>query len=499
MKRLTPIEFIEKSILIHSDTYNYDKTKYEKATEKIIITCVRHGDFSQLPHTHLSGSGCPLCRGNVKKSNLMFIKESNLIHKNTYTYEKTDYINNKFKVIITCIKHGDFKQSPSSHLKGHGCKQCANEQTSEKLSLNSRLEFVNKVRLIHNDFYLYDKVVYLSSKEMVLITCKEHGDFPQTPSNHLSGQGCPTCANNQKFTREIFINKANIVHDGFYNYDKLVYENIDKKVIITCKEHGDFLQSPYNHLKKFGCKKCSGKEKKTTPIFIDQANKKHLYFYDYDKVVYLSSKDKVLITCKIHGDFPQTPSNHLRGHGCPKCNKRKRKFNSEFIEQASLVHNNKYSYPDINYIKAKTEVTIKCEVHGNFKQLPFNHLSGSGCPKCKMSKGEINIINSLEKLNIKFETQYKFDDCRFRYRLPFDFAVFINGNIGLIEFHGEQHYKAIPFFNKNNKFEELKIRDEVKLNYAITKNIKLLIIPFNQIDNIDELIGKFINENFQQQ
>ena len=373
MKRLTPIEFIEKSILIHSDTYNYDKTKYEKATEKIIITCVRHGDFSQLPHTHLSGSGCPLCRGNVKKSNLMFIKESNLIHKNTYTYEKTDYINNKFKVIITCIKHGDFKQSPSSHLKGHGCKQCANEQTSEKLSLNSRLEFVNKVRLIHNDFYLYDKVVYLSSKEMVLITCKEHGDFPQTPSNHL------------------------------------------------------------------------------------------------------------------------------RGHGCPKCNKRKRKFNSEFIEQASLVHNNKYSYPDINYIKAKTEVTIKCEVHGNFKQLPFNHLSGSGCPKCKMSKGEINIINSLEKLNIKFETQYKFDDCRFRYRLPFDFAVFINGNIGLIEFHGEQHYKAIPFFNKNNKFEELKIRDEVKLNYAITKNIKLLIIPFNQIDNIDELIGKFINENFQQQ
>lgn len=359
------------------------------------------------------------------------------------------------------------------------------------------IQYIEKAILVHSGSYNYDKTEYVDRKEKVIITCKRHGDFPQLPFSHLRGQGCPTCANNQKFTREIIINKANIVHNGYYNYDKLIYENIDKNVIITCPKHGDFPQSSYNHLKGFGCDKCSGKRKKTTPIFIDEANKKHQYFYDYDNVLYVNNKVDVIITCKLHGNFTQSPSNHLKGHGCKKCVKGKRKFNFEFIEQAGLVHNNKYLYPDLNYINALTKVTIKCKVHGDFKQLPHNHLKRHGCPKCKMSKGEINIIHSLEKLNIKFETQYKFDDCRFRYRLPFDFAVFINGKIGLIEFHGEQHYKAIPFFNKNNKYQSAIIRDEIKLNYAETKNIKLLIIPFNQIANIEQLIREFINKNFR--
>ena len=263
----------------------------------------------------------------------------------------------------------------------------------------SSIEFVKKAIMVHNNEYNYDNTKYLKGTEKVIITCREHGDFTQLPFGHLSGSGCSFCANNQQSTKEIFISKARIVHNDKYNYDNVNYINNKTIVMITCPVHGDFPQSPSNHLTGFNCTKCAKEEAKikltydSKMLFETKARKVHFDKYDYQKVEYLSSKTNVIITCKKHGDFKQTPSNHLRGQDCPKC---------------------------------------------------------------KMSKGEINIKNSLEKLNIKFETQYKFDDCYYKQKLAFDFAIFINGKFGLIEFHGEQHYKMIPFFNKNNKYEESK-------------------------------------------
>lgn len=426
-----------------------------------------------------------------------FIQKAILIHDYKYSYEKTEYLNSKTKATITCKTHGDFKQTPSNHLSGFNCAKCAKEEANKKLLYKSKTLFETRARKVHFDRYGYDKVVYLSSNKKVLITCKKHGNFLQTPSNHLRGQGCPTCANNQKFTSEIIINKANIVHNEYYNYDKLVYENIDKKVIITCPKHGDFLQTPYSHLKGNGCSKCSRKIKKTTPVFIDESNLKHNYKYDYPRLIYKNLNEKVIITCRVHGDFEQIAINHLKGHGCPKCVKGKTKLNSEIIELANLVHNNKYLYPDLNYLNAKTKVKIKCKLHGDFEQLPFNHLKGSGCPKCKMSKGEKQIAEILKKLNIPFESQYKFDGCVFKNKLYFDFAIFIDGKIGLIEFQGIQHYKDIVFFNKKNNFLSTQKKDAIKLNYAKKKNINLLLIPYYEIENIEKIICTFINENFK--
>ena len=54
----------------------------------------------------------------------------------------------------------------------------------------------------------------------------------------------------------------------------------------------------------------------------------------------------------------------------------------EFIQRASTIHNNKYLYDKVNYVNTSTKVTITCPIHGDFKQTPNNHLQGQGCQKC---------------------------------------------------------------------------------------------------------------------
>jgi len=175
------------------------------------------------------------------------------------------------------------------------------------------------------DQYGYDKVVYVRSKIKVVITCLKHGDFEQTPNSHMQGRGCPKCGGIEKSTMEEFVVKSKVVHGADrYSYDKVVYASAHTKVVITCLKHGDFEQTPNNHIHGKGCPKCGGIEKSTMEEFVAKAKVVHgSDRYSYDKVVYVSNKTKVIITCKKHGDFEQTPNHHTRGVGCPKCNSSK--------------------------------------------------------------------------------------------------------------------------------------------------------------------------------
>jgi hypothetical protein len=121
---------------------------------------------------------------------------------------------------------------------------------------------------------------------------------------------------------------------------------------------------------------------KPTEEFIQKANIKHNYKYDYEKSVYKNNREKIIIICHIHGEFIQIPINHLKGCGCPKCNKGIKSTLEEFINEANRVHNYKYDYSKSIYINAKTKIIIICPEHGEFKQGPDIHLSSCGCIKC---------------------------------------------------------------------------------------------------------------------
>ena len=178
--------------------------------------------------------------------------------------------------------------------------------------------FIKKANEIHNNKYDYSKVNYITGHKKIIIICKDHGEFEQLPCNHLAGQNCPICSNRHKITDELFIEKANKIHNNKYDYSEINYKNSHTLINIKCKDHGIFSQMPLNHLKGNGCYKCSNIVKNTED-FIKKSNIIHKNIYDYSKTDYISTRNKVIIICKIHGEFKQSPNDHLNDCGCPRC------------------------------------------------------------------------------------------------------------------------------------------------------------------------------------
>lgn len=190
-------------------------------------------------------------------------------------------------------------------------------------------KFVEKVIKVHGDTYDYSLLEYTYAREKVIIICKNYGKFEQRASAHLSGHGCPTCgqkARNIAQSNDIhtFIEKANKVHNNFYDYSKAIYNGATNKIKIICSVHGDFEQRVSDHLSGNGCNKCgimrqSEGARSSTTKFILKSFETHGDIYDYSKVEYIGSKNKVIIGCRQHGDFEQIPGRHIEGGGCPRC------------------------------------------------------------------------------------------------------------------------------------------------------------------------------------
>jgi len=352
-------------------------------------------------------------------------------------------------------------------------------------------EFIIKAKNVHHDKYDYSLVNYINNRTEVKIVCLIHGEFEQQPDSHLRGRGCPICSGNLKSNTNEFIEKANKIHGNKYDYSKVDYINRQTDVIIICSQHGEFTQVPKSHLIGKGCSKCNGGVKINTNEFVEKAKNVHGDKYDYTKVVYINNTTDIIIICPKHGEFIQKPNSHIDGCGCSLCNGSK--CNKDiFIEKAKKVHGDKYDYSNGIYISNRNEIEIICSKHGSFFQNASNHLRGRGCPKCKCSNGEQQIINYLTNNNIKFEHQKKFNDCvGKKYKLPFDFYL-PDLNI-IIEYDGKQHFELVKF-NKLTpddealiEFINLKQTDKIKDEYCKNNNIRLIRIPYT-VKNIEEFL-----------
>lgn len=297
-----------------------------------------------------------------------------------------------------------------------------------------------------------------------------------------------------------FIKHAIIIHGEKYDYSLVNYNKSNTKITIICPMHGSFEQIANNHLQGQGCSKCAGNLLLTKNKFINNAKAIHGEKYDYSKVEYVNYKTKVTIICYKHGPFLQKPGDHTNlKQGCPKCAGVGR-TTQDFIKDSSEIHDYKYSYLKTNFIKYNKEVIITCPIHGDFEQKPFIHLQGSGCQKCSESKGERKIFLFLKNNNISFEAQKIFNNCintktgcslKFDFYLP-DYDV-------CIEYDGEYHYEHWRlYFNKDKaeeKFAEIKFRDQIKTEYCKNNGISLLRIPYFDFKNIDNIISNYLFKN----
>lgn len=262
-RRKTTEEFIAEARVIHGGRYDYSNVLYKDSKSKVIITCPVHGVFEQSPYKHTRRKqGCPRCGklsiSTSHNSNTEeFISKAKVVHNDLYSYSKVNYTNSKTKVTITCPIHGDFEQSPSSHLGGSKCPNCSKMELGRKRARSST-QFIERANAVHFNKYSYLKTIYTTGYTKVIITCPSHGEFEQTPNAHLRGSGCRLCyidaATN---TTEEIIERAKTLHNNKYDYSKLIYTGIDNKIIIICPKHGEFEQRVSAHLNGSGCPSCA--------------------------------------------------------------------------------------------------------------------------------------------------------------------------------------------------------------------------------------------------
>jgi very-short-patch-repair endonuclease len=489
--------FILEAKKVHGGKYSYTKSSYTVGKENIIITCPDHGEFFQRASHHLDGHGCSDCSGGVQKTHRQFLIDARKTHEDAYSYPE-EYVNSKTRLKIICNEHGEFKQSPKKHVKGQGCPFCAGHRTDKQI-LNSgaqktHQQFLNSVGEVHGNTYSYPEE-YVNNKTKMRITCKEHGDFNQTPGSHLAGNGCPLCSGGTQRTHQQFLNSVRKVHGNTYSYPEEYVDN-KTKLRIVCKKHGEFKQTPAGHLAGQGCSQC-GKQRsddskrKSLKKFISDAVESHGDLYDYSLVDYISTHSKVIITCKKkdHREFPQTPDSHLRGSGCPKCIGRNR-TTKEFIEAAKITHGEVYDYKKTHYRQANRKVKIKCRKHGMFKQLPGDHVKGNGCPICKSSHGERLVYTILTNHKIEFERQKRFQNCVHKKCLPFDFFLPSFSPQLLIEYDGIQHFKLVEYWGGQEALEQIQYRDAIKTKFAKDNGYTLLRIRYDE--NIKEKLLPYI-------
>jgi hypothetical protein len=349
--------------------------------------------------------------------------------------------------------------------------------------------FIEKAIKKHGDKYDYSRVEYNGSNTKVCIICSVHGEFHQLPSNHLSGKECLKCSyerrgENLTSSNQKFITKAQKKHGDKYEYSKIKYINAKIKVCIICPKHGEFYQLPSKHLYGNTCPKCADEIRNLNNIklnddFIEECKIKHNNLYCYDKVNYINAKTNVSIICKNHGVFLCTPNNHLRGKGCPKC-VGKNKSTEDWIVEAKQKHGDKYSYDKVIYIKSEDKVCISCFEHGDFLQVAQYHLSGNGCPACKQSKLEKEVSSILDRLSVKYESQYSplfLKNGKGQQSVDFHLPDY---NIA-IECQGVQHFKAVDFAGKgaewaNKAFQDVIKRDNIKLKKCLEHNIKMIYV-----------------------
>lgn len=391
-------------------------------------------------------------------------------------------------------------------------------------------QYITQCKNVHKDYYLYNNSLYNKMSDKIEIICPEHGIFYQKAQHHILGRGCSDCSRNKKITKERLVRESISIYGNIFDYTKSFFEKrtdvieinhiifgnfsqrLDTHIIgklpdrlkclisiqekikkfksiecsdylnyksnlfqLECHEHGWFEvnTSKIRNIKKIKCSLCENKKYIESIINVNVPLK-----YDYSLINeynFKTKKTKLPIICKSHGVFYQQFSNHFYlKQECPKCNGGI-KLDLEDIKKRT-------KYEVINYNNGTIE--LNCQKHGKF--LKRISKLNQGCPRCgNKSEGERKIRELLSISQTLFEEQKTFSDCKYKRKLPFDFYL-PNHNI-CIEYDGIQHFE--PIFG-DNEFELTKIRDNIKNIFCMSKNIRLLRIPYTDFEKIPEILDQ---------
>lgn len=359
----------------YGDLYDYgNAVNPQKMSGKITISCLKHGIFEKRLDRHLNGEGCPKCSGKYKWNTAEWIEEAKRIYGDKYNFSKSEYKGYRKKIVI--IENNEERSVyPIPFINGDEQKRTVRKNLRTNRLTNT--EFIERCKNVWGDEYDLSNVNYNGMHSYIYPACKIHGIFKISPINFLNHHGCSKCNCNVKLSSEDFINKSNQIHEGKYDYSKVVYKNRSEKVIIICPIHGEFEQRPIDHLNGRGCPICGGVKKWNTDEWVEEAKRRFGDKYDYSKVKYEGWNKKINIICPIHGKFEQLPYSHMQGHGCPRCNESlMEKEISELLinEDIKFVIQKRFNWlglQSLDFYLPDYKIGIECQGEQHFKQCAY--------------------------------------------------------------------------------------------------------------------------------
>lgn len=255
--------FLKKATSLPNIKFDYSKVVYVNSTTRVKVICLKNSHEVYLTPSHiLGGDGCRKCRGYYRT-----IEDIIELSREKFGKEEFDFTGSVFTqmnepIMFKCPKGHIVNTSPTVHLRDEslgGCLECSHQLTSTRFAYTQN-QWIELAKIKHHGFYDYSKVVYSSSQTHVTIICPEHGDFTQTPSSHLHGNGCPKCgveksAQSKVISDEVIIKRMNAVHPS-YTYTSVTRDGGRIIVEGKCSKHHN-VRHRFDHAKEgHGCDRC---------------------------------------------------------------------------------------------------------------------------------------------------------------------------------------------------------------------------------------------------
>lgn len=378
-----------------------------------------------------------------RKTQEEFEKELSLVLPNIKVLGT--YINTNTKIHCKCLIHDyEFDAFPLNMLRGHGCRKCGNEKQSKKQT-KSHEQFVADVKKVNSNIEIVGKYINMDTK--ICVKCLVDGYiWDADPRKLMRGSQCAVCTNRKVMVgvNDIATTRPDIVK-YFKNKDeaKKYTSGSEKMINVVCPECGYEDKIRIGNLSRFGFA-CNG-------CYENKYGRKRV----------------------SHGYWNQdTMSEYLK----------------ENYPGYKLLGIQTSSNSESGCLKA----FIKCpnDNHEPYWAYWTNIISGYTCFLCHledaMSHGERMAESIFQKHNIKFESQKRFDDCRDKYTLPFDFYL-PDYNL-IVEIMGEQHERPVEYFGGEEAFIKCVAHDKIKRNYLKSNNIDILDVWYYEFDNMEKLI-----------
>ena len=361
------------------------------------------------------------------------------------------YINMNTKIHFKCLIHDfEFDAFPQNMLRGHGCRKCGNEKQSKKQT-KPHDKFIEDLKLVNSNIEVIGRYINMETK--VLVKCSIDGyTWSADPRKLMRGCQCSVCSNRTVMAgiNDIATTRPDLIK--YFKYKEDVYKytsGSEKYVDVICPVCGYKDNIRISNLSRFGfsCNGCYEKK------------------YGHKRVPYGYWNKNTM-----------------------------QKYLEENYPDYKLLDIQIPSDDNCKYLKA----LIKCpnKNHKPYWSYWKNIISGYTCLLCyiedSMSKGERAAESIFKKYNYAYEPQKRFDDCRDKYTLPFDFYL-PKYNL-IIEIMGEQHEHPIDYFGGQEKFELQVRHDEIKRDYLKQKNIHCLDIWYYDFDKMENLILNKIQE-----